>query len=215
MFKSIRSRAVVAWLAAVGTCLPWHVATANQPNDNRQGFFTLDHSAVAAESTSLRVADVALAPGGVLTGQVVDDTGRPLTNVKVALVQGTDLLQTVATDQAGVFEVANVQGGTYELAVGGNAHLIRAWAPHTAPPSAKSAAMVVHSNQVIRGQQQCGCGDPVGCSECVPGQAYGGRPVVNWMQANPGLVLAGVAAAIAIPIAIVVADDDDPPPATP
>jgi hypothetical protein len=157
-----------------------------------------------------QVLDLELAPDHTLRGQVVDASGRPLADVKVGLVDGKDSFQVSKTDPAGSFTLADVRGGAYRLVAADAHQLVRVWAPGTAPPAAQQATLLVVNQPIVRGQQ-CNCGSTTGCSECVgPGQVYGGRPVLNWMRNNPGLVVAGVAAAVAIPVAIAASDDDDP-----
>lgn len=131
--------------------------------------------------------DVALRSGGVLVGQVVDQQGVAKAATPVSIrTAGSEVVQTT-TDANGVFAAKGLRGGQYELATQEGVTVCRLWAADTAPPSARSAALVVSQGDVVRGQ------GPVGSW-------------VQWMRAHPYLTAGVIAAGIAIPIAL--ADDD-------
>jgi hypothetical protein len=160
------------------------------------------------EQTPKRIAprsiifDVALQDGGVLNGQVVDQQGRTLAATDVLLTDGRNHWRT-KTDQHGRFQLAGLGGTTYHAKVGQYIQPIRAWVPGTAPPRSTPSVMLVHSKDVVLGQN---CGSPV-CGSYVRGGAR--HPL-----ANPFILGGLVAAAVAIPIAIHNSDDDDDSPAT-
>ena len=134
----------------------------------------------APEGSSPVVTDVALHDGGVLAGQVSDSNGTVQTAVRVSL-QNTQSqeIATGVTDQQGAFRVRGVRPGVYQIVTPQARGFYRLWAPGTAPASARPTAMVV--GDTVRG----GVGD--------------------WASAHPVatvLVIGGVAAAIAVPLAL-------------
>jgi hypothetical protein len=96
--------------------------------------------------------DIALADGGTLSGQVLDSSGIPQANVSVAIQRFDQVVQQVVTDQDGIFVVEGLTGGMYQITVGNDAYLYRAWAPNTAPPSSGKYALVVSNQPVVRSQ---------------------------------------------------------------
>ena len=140
--------------------------------------------------------DVALAEGGVITGQVMDTAGKPLTNTAVSLHHTDREVARVQTDADGNFRVASLKGGVYHVTTTGHDGVYRFWAPRTAPPGSSTGLSLVSGEQVVRGQ-------------------VGGGPFASmgqWIAEHPIITGAGIAAAIAIPLAL---QDDDDPPASP
>ncbi|MCA9261144.1 MAG: carboxypeptidase regulatory-like domain-containing protein [Planctomycetales bacterium] len=138
-------------------------------------------------------ADVALADGGVLVGQLVDAQGAPLAGAPVALLaQGREVVR-VATNEQGQFRVADVRGGVYQVAAPGYQGVYRMWAPRTAPPTASNGVLAISQGDVVLGQY----GPPPGPFSCVMG----------WVSQHPFMTAGIVATAIAVPLAL---DDDDP-----
>ena len=149
-------------------------------------------SAIAVEPTSHH-ADVALRPGGVLVGQVVDQQGAVKPDTVVSVQYSDYVVVRTTTDAHGVFAAQGLRGGQYQLVTEDGISVCRLWAPDTAPPAARPAALVVTGNNVVRGQ-------------------WGGGPMhqwIDWVKAHPYITAGVVATAIAIPLAI--ADDDDDP----
>jgi len=126
------------------------------------------------------VADVALDDGGTLRGQVVDPQGNPVAQTTVSLRRVDGQLVTTVADQSGEFQFTGLRGGTCRIAAGGTTRVYRLWAPRTAPPAARVAALVVVDEQQVLGQ---------------------GGSILRCLR-NPWIVAGIVAAAIAIPIAI-------------
>ncbi|MEM6328921.1 MAG: carboxypeptidase-like regulatory domain-containing protein [Planctomycetota bacterium] len=152
--------------------------------------------------------DVALRDGGVLVGQVVDAQGAPLAHAVVSLFYGADEVVRTKTDKRGVFAAKGLRGGEYRVVAGGGQVTYRLWAAKTAPPAASQGVLIVTGGAVISGQ--CSSCPPGG--GCQPGYGYppghgGGGGIVGWIKNHPLIVASGVAAAIAIPLAV--ADDDD------
>jgi hypothetical protein len=131
------------------------------------------------------VGDVALRKGGVLVGRVTTSEGVPQAGAPVSLRHhGRELAKTV-TDANGVFALAGLRGGTYEVIAADTAVSLRLWVPGTAPPVATQGALLTTGDPVVRGQ----------------GPFYG----VNMLN-NPWVLATLIAAAIAIPLAT---QDDD------
>ncbi len=134
------------------------------------------------------VTDVALAQGGILNGKVVDRQGAAQARVAVHLVRDGEMVAASETDAQGEFHVAGLRGGVYQVETSQSVGVYRLWAEQTAPPAANEGILIVNGDDAVRGNQ------------CGPG---GG---VLGFLANPWVLAAIVAAAIAIPLAL---DDDD------
>jgi hypothetical protein len=149
---------------------------------------------IVARSAAAAVApqDVALAEGGVLTGQVVDTAGKPQAMAPVSLATGGQEIARATTDAKGQFRVASLKGGVYQVSTHGNQGVYRFWAPRTAPPTSLNGLNMVSGNQVVRGQM-------------------GGGPLASagqWIAEHPIITAGAIATAIAVPLAL---DDDDDP----
>lgn len=144
------------------------------------------------------VADIALADGGLFVGKVVNAQGAPLAKVAVSMQQAGQEVATTVTDEKGVFAVQGLRGGLYQVVSEGGVVSYRLWAANTAPPAANQSALIVTGDAIVNGQY----GPPAGPAH---GHGYG---VLGWMREHPLLVAAGIATAIAVPLAL--ADDDDP-----
>ena len=124
------------------------------------------------------IRDIALRPGGVLVGQIVTVEGTAQAKAPVSLQQnGKELVRTV-TDANGLYAIKGLRGGVYHVVSRQTVETYRLWSPDTAPPAAKDAALMVEGNGVVRGQ------------------LFGG------ILANPWVLTAVIATAIAVPIAI-------------
>ena len=165
-------RGVAVSLACLGLMIP-RPALATEP----------------APQTNNKVADVALANGGVLHGQVVNAQGAPVAKVEVRAATQGNFVGTAMTDDQGQFAIADLRGGVYHVGTVQNGYAFRIWDANTAPPVAQPAALIVTGEETVRGgwgKNCCGW-----CWQCLT---------------NPWVMGAIVAAAIAIPLAL---DDDD------
>ena len=130
------------------------------------------------------VRDVSLHAGGVLRGQVVDKQGQPCTGVPIAVIKvGVTTEQPVGsqTDSQGRFQLQGLSAGVYQVATTEGGTLCRLWAPNAAPPSAVPAALVVQGQGPVRGSFG----------------SLGNIGPLGW-----ALIGLGIAAAIAIPLAL-------------
>jgi len=144
-----------------------------------------------AERAQPAVVDVALSAGGTLQGQVIDPQGNPMGRTAVSIQQADREVAGTVTDPSGRFRATGLSGGTYRIVAGQATGTFRLWAPNTAPPSARPAALVLPLHQaLVRGE---------GC-----------YPYLQCLR-NPWVIAGLVAVAIAVPVAIYNADDDDGP----
>jgi hypothetical protein len=134
--------------------------------------------------------DVALGPGGLLTGQVVDELGVAQPGMPVVVQQGQQQVVRTATNENGQFYAQGLRGGQHQIVTPGGPVAYRFWAANTAPPAAQQTALVVANSDVVRGQWGRG-----------PGGAW-----LGWVRAHPYITAGIIGAAIAIPLAV--ADDD-------
>ncbi len=127
--------------------------------------------------------DVALGDGGTLVGQLLTPQAAARPHVRITLRQGGRQAASTVTDGSGTFRLAGLRGGTYQLVAGDAAVVCRLWAPHTAPPAAQPVALLVWDGRQVLGQ-------------------YGHVPALKTWLANPWVVAAIVATAVAIPVGI-------------
>ena len=209
MFAVNRCARLLAFVAAIGmVASPVFGAAPIAKNQN---------SVSAVRPT---VFDVKLSGNKVL-GQVVTTSGKPSASSAVTLVSKREAVGKVATDQLGRFQLPVQKPGVYHVAVGERSFTIRAWNPAVAPPAAKDSLLCVMQEATVRGQcggcgsygacpPTCGaaaaCG-PAACGPCgLGGGGFGGGGGLMSLLSNPVVIGLGVAAAIALPIAL---DDDD------
>ena len=134
LLKTMQGYAIA--LATVGIVLPQGVTIGAERTQNQ----------------AFRMADVALAAGGVLKGQVVNAQGIAQAGRTVSVQgQGKELAK-LTTNAQGEFSAPGLSGGVYFVSTDGAAGPVRAWAPNTAPPAAANAIMLVPGDQTARGQ---------------------------------------------------------------
>jgi hypothetical protein len=143
--------------------------------------------------------DVALRDGGVLVGQVVNPQGLAKAGANISIRQGNHEVVRTTSDANGVFAAKGLRGGQYEILTDEGIRTCRLWAPNTAPPAARPAALLVSGQTVVRGQ-----GGYPGFASGAHGMAHSW---VAWMKAHPFLTAGAVAVAVATPLAFI--DDDD------
>lgn len=121
--------------------------------------FWLPQSVVAAVPTDQppTVIDVALTDDGLLLGQVVDPQGLVKAKSPVSLYSGGRELGAARTDANGYFVFSGLRGGVYQVTAAEGLGTYRLWAPGTAPPAAKPAALLVAGTEVTRGMYDYLC----------------------------------------------------------
>jgi hypothetical protein len=147
--------------------------------------------------TSLEPVDVTLSPGGMLRGYVVDGQGVAATGVAVRLVSPDGQQVDTRSDSQGRFGYQGLAGGSYQLQTEYGEVVCRAWTPTAAPPRSSGSLLVVHDEQLARGQW----GPPPAANSFV-GQ-------MKETMTHPFMVAAIIGAAVAIPVAIHNANKDD------
>jgi hypothetical protein len=143
----------------------------------------------ATAPTQSGVIDVALMDGDVLVGQLVNVQGSALASAPVTLQYQNKVVATPKTDKNGYFALKNVKPGVYKIGTKKGQMVYRLWSPNTAPPTAQKGALVVDGDQVARAQHV---------------------KKLTTMLANPWVVTAIVATAVAVPVAIHNSKDSTP-----
>jgi len=121
--------------------------------------------------------------------QVVDQQAMPQADVPVTLLAGEQQLAVARTDHRGFFAFRGLRGGVYQLTSADGVSAYRVWAPGTAPPSCQPAALVVAGTDLVRGN-------------CCGGFARNCCAWLRFQLANPVVLAAITATAIAVPIAL-------------
>jgi len=192
LYRYRNSMSVTSWVAVAAMSIQPQLLFADQPVVGQP---------LITESRSTVSQDIALQKGGVLQGHVVDAQGTPLAMTPVSLRTGGEQVARIHTDSEGNFHVAELMGGTYEVATDGQQGVYRLWAPNTAPPSALDGLTVVSGEDVLRGKYAPAPGGPFTAA----GQ---------WIAEHPIITAGIIATAIAVPIALS-NDKKKSPPATP
>lgn len=105
----------------------------------------------AAKRNVSNVLDIAVRPGGLLIGKVVNRQGKPKRDVVVALLQNQGEVVRAKTDDEGRFAVQGLKAGSYSLATSSGQISVRLWEAASAPPKAALGALLVDGG-VVRGQ---------------------------------------------------------------
>jgi len=152
MKTTISLRACFVCFAVMGMTV-WQSALADQPVGGK----------VSKKLVAPAILDVTLHDGGVLIGAFVDAQGTPVKESKVSIRHQGEEVLTADTDANGRFMMREVRGGVYEIATVRGNGMFRLWAPGTAPPNARQAALLVGNDGIVRGQNCC---DDPNCSGC-------------------------------------------------
>jgi hypothetical protein len=171
------------WLTIFGMALPTTVIGANP-------------ASVAARSV---IDDVSLGPDGTLRGTIVGANGYQSPNTPIQFHREGQLVARTVTDTHGHFVARNLTGGVYAVQTPGNVDHYRVWTNQAAPPSALNA-LNIRGGEIVRGQYEDLPPVDGTCYDCAPGPGPG--PGRHGFMANPWLIGLGVAAAIAIPLAL-------------
>jgi hypothetical protein len=97
-------------------------------------------------------ADILLAPGGQLSGRVMDSARIPRTGCRTQLWRQGRLVAVEQTAVDGGFMFSNLNGGLYRLVVADRVFNCRLWSAPAAPPCAVDELVVSVGNEVVRGQ---------------------------------------------------------------
>lgn len=129
-FQRILRRAVVG-LACLGMVAPQATAFAGNQ----------------AAATRTQLADVSLAKGGVLSGQIVNRQGKAVAGANVVVTFAGAVVARTRADQNGKYAVKGLRGGVHRV----NGSVARFWAQGTAPKTARTNMLSV-AGTVVRGQ---------------------------------------------------------------
>jgi len=132
----------------------------------------------AVQTSAVAVQDIALGPGGVFRGQVIDQTGNGKAGASVIVRRDEAQIAATTTDLNGRFALSGQRGGVVLVDAADMTSVYRLWAPNTAPPAARDSALIL-DQQTLRGQS----------------------PITS-LLCNPLVILGAVATAVAVPLAI-------------
>ncbi len=133
-----------------------------------------------SQAKEVKPVDVSLADNGKLQGKLLDSQGKPVAGKAIAIHREGKQVAVAKSSADGTFELSGVRGGLYTITSEHGGGLFRLWAPRTGPPSATDFAVVYNDSTIVRGN----FGNPK-----------------RWLQ-KPVLLGAGIAGAIALPIAL-------------
>ena len=170
-----RPSQLAAFLASIPLIIPGAMQTANAKEPVRARLVS------KTNVPEVKPLDIVLLHGNVIAGQVIAADGTPVAEAEVTVSVGRYEVVRVTTDQAGEFAAEVPHGGVYVLTSGNSASLVRAWTATAAPPNAPARVTLAPQITVIRAQ----------------GPAGGGVDPLMGL-----LLVGGIAAAIAIPIAL-------------
>lgn len=108
----------------------------------------------AADPTdAIRIQDVQLREGGVLTTRVVDAQGNAVVGEQVIVEFKGKQIASSVSDSDGLVAVSGLRPGLHAIVTSmGTTTACRFWAEGSAPPSAVSVPAVVSDAEVVRGQ---------------------------------------------------------------
>lgn len=113
------------------------------------GLAIISQPALAKEPA---VPDVALHQGGVLQGQLVDESGNVKAATPVVVTQKGKVVVIAKTDKQGRFAIRGMRAGVYQIESQHSQDTYRLWAPQTAPPAAKAGVLIVGDESLVRAQ---------------------------------------------------------------
>jgi hypothetical protein len=105
-----------------------------------------------ATTSAPSVTDVALSATGELHGQVVQSSGRPVTNAAVQVSHKGRVIAEIKTDGAGRYGVKGLRSGLHVVKTSEGQQVCRFWTNHTAPAAAKKSLVMSADSHVVRGQ---------------------------------------------------------------
>ena len=124
--------------------------------------------------------DLRLGSNATLRGRLITPRGSGVSAETLQLNRGSENVLTVKTDPLGYFIVPSPSPGVYQFTNGTWVQSVRIWTSGAAPPGAKDQILIVAKEPIIAGQVS---------------------PLRYWM-ANPNVMLATAAIAIAVPLLI-------------
>jgi hypothetical protein len=122
----------------------------------------------ASPVASVPISDVALSADGMVRGRVLSANGKAIDGAQVVIRQGKDVLSTKVTDKEGQFAFSGVRPGVYSISTVQGSGLYRVWPRNIAPPSARSQALLMTQEPVMRAQ-------------------FGGTSLMDWTTLGVGV----------------------------
>jgi hypothetical protein len=170
----------------------------------RAGWSSESIRRLAAPENSPHADDVRLDSQRRLWGQLLDRQGRPRPTAQVSLWSRGQLLARTRTRADGAFHFDQMSGGVYRVAADDSTGVYRVWTPNSAPPTARTAILLV-DGAAVRGQQG-GSFTPAPSPPHHPKQRglCGGHydGAIMRTLCSPWVVGGLIAAGIAIPLAL-------------
>lgn len=107
----------------------------------------------AAQPRGLDTSDVVLDGNGLLVGTVMNSAAQPLSQAKVEILNGQDVVATTHTTSEGHFAVKGLRSGSHIIRCSDSQKVVRFWNTSAAPPNAISrVAVIVDQQPVVRAQ---------------------------------------------------------------
>ena len=100
-----------------------------------------------------RIDHISLHNDGSLIGQVVDRHGIPQADLQVELVYQGKQIARSNTQKDGRFVIGDLRAGLHEIHFGGSVATVQLWLPNTAPPVARTVALLVPDENIVLGQR--------------------------------------------------------------
>jgi hypothetical protein len=104
------------------------------------------------ETPPTAIADLSLTVDGDLVGRYLDNEGRAVEGASVEIAQGGKIIARRTTDSQGAYRLPKLASGVYQLTIGSETEIVRAWPHEVAPPAAKPMLTTIRPGEVVRGQ---------------------------------------------------------------
>lgn len=139
-----------------------------------------------------QIENVRMSGVDTLRGAIVDPAGKPVVGATVVVGQAGKVVAEATTNADGEFEIGSLHSGVYQIASHAKSQNVRLWhKTDAAPVGTKNGVVHVMPENIARGN----------------GKFNGNGPLLNALS-NPYLIAGGIAAAIAIGVAVSQDDDD-------
>ncbi len=144
MVFSLVTRWIICALLCVGMTINGHIGYGSEPSTPQAEKPLIIQPLIARQ--------VELAEGGMLAGQLVDSSGKPISGEAIYLANSQQILATTKTLEDGRFEIQGLRGGYYGLGSRQVCVPIQLWSTGTAPPEVAKEILLAASAGTIRSQ---------------------------------------------------------------
>lgn len=141
MVQSQRSYLLMVCAVCIGASVPVAIGFAANA----------DTIAENTEQQKIKIRDVKLKDGGVLTGQLLNPQGGPMADVEIQVITDQKVVASAMTQAEGKFSINGLRGGNYVIGAKTARASVRLWAPGTEPPAATDGALLVAPGRTVRG----------------------------------------------------------------